>query len=161
MVNDPQTPPWYETVVIPALLRRARATYGAAMREALAAIDCDDIPPNGMYIIGGLAMGAGGVPLTQLAKELSVSKQGAGQLVDTLVLRGYLDRSVDTEDRRKLRITLTARGEAAAAAQAAARDRVDAELTARVGAATVTQMRKALGALTLIGRDAAGADGDE
>jgi DNA-binding MarR family transcriptional regulator len=144
--------PWYDTVVIPGLLRHARTAYGAAMRKALAEIDCDDIPKNGMYVIGGLAMGAGGVPLGQLVKELGVSKQAAGQLVDTLVLRGYLDRSTDAEDRRKLTVALTPRGQAAAAAQAAARERVDAKLVAQVGERCVGQMRKALGALWAMGR---------
>lgn len=153
-MNQPAfEPPWYETAVIPALLRHARTTYGAAMRAALAAVDCDDMPKNGMYVIGGLAMGAGGVPLLQLVKELGVSKQSAGQLVDMLVQRGYLDRSVDPEDRRKVSITLTPRGQAAAATQAAARERVDAELARRIGAECVVQMRKGLGVLCAMGRE--------
>jgi DNA-binding MarR family transcriptional regulator len=149
--------PWYETTAIPALLRHARTAYGTAMRGALAQLDCDDMPKNGMYVIGGLAMGAEGVPLGRLVRELGVSKQAAGQLVDTLVLRGYLERSVDADDRRKLTVTLTARGQAAAAAQAKARKRIDAALTARVGARGVMQMRKALAALCSMGADTAGA----
>jgi DNA-binding MarR family transcriptional regulator len=145
-------PSRYDTVVIPALLRHARTAYGAAMRKALAEIDCDDIPKNGMYVIGGLAMGAGGVPLGRLVKDLGVSKQAAGQLVDTLVLRGYLDRSTDVEDRRKLTVALTPRGQAAAAAAAVARERIDAELTAQVGERCIAHLRKALGALCAMGR---------
>jgi DNA-binding MarR family transcriptional regulator len=145
--------PWYETTVIPALLRHARTAYGAAMRAALAEIGCDDMPKDGMYVIGGLALGTGGVPLLQLARELGVSKQSAGQLVDTLVLRGYVDRAVDRQDRRRLSITLTPRGRMAASAQAAARERVDAELAGRVGPECVMQMRKALGALCTIRRE--------
>ena len=148
--------PWYDTVVIPVLLRHARTAYGAAMRAALARIGCDDMPRNGMYVVGGMAMGAGGLPLSQLVKELAVSKQSAGQLVDTLVLRGYLDRAPDPEDRRKISITLTPRGHAAAAAQAAARERVDAALAARVGADCVAAMRKGLGVLCGIGRQETG-----
>src|ERR1700742_3375202 len=109
--------PWYLEIVLPALLRHARTTYGKAMRRALAEAGYDDVPKNGMYVIGGLALGAGDVPLGQLVKELGVSKQAAGQLVDALVLRGYLDRTVDKEDRRKLTVTLTERGRAAAMAQ--------------------------------------------
>src|SRR3984885_14906978 len=147
-MNEPAPePPWHETPVIPALLRHARAAYGTAMRAALAAIDCDDIPKNGMYVIGGLAMGAGGVPLGQLVKELGVSKQAAGQLVDTLVLRGYLDRSTDVEDRRKFTVAIPPRGQAGAAAQGVARERIDAELSAEVGERCVAPVRKALGAL--------------
>src|SRR5580698_2606995 len=105
--------PWFETVAMPALLRHARTTYGVAMRQALADAGYDDIPKNGLYVIGGLALGAGGVPLGRLVKELMVSKQAAGQLVDTLVLRGYLARTVDDTDRRKLTVILTERGHAA------------------------------------------------
>ena len=152
--------PWYETIVVPALLRNARSAYGRAMRAALTAIGCDDVPKNGMYVIGGLAMGAGAVPLGRLVEELGVSKQSAGQLVDTLVLRGYLHRAVDPLDRRRFSITLTARGEAAASAQAAARERIDAELVARVGPEGVAAMRKALGTLCAMGRETAGRDTD-
>ena len=48
--------PWYETIVFPALLRWGRETYGNAMRKALAEVDCDDIPPNGLFVIGGLGI---------------------------------------------------------------------------------------------------------
>jgi DNA-binding MarR family transcriptional regulator len=148
----PDDRPWYETVVLPALLRHARTTYGKAMHAALAKIGCDDVPKNGLYVIGGLALGAGGVPLSVLVKELGVSKQAAGQLVDTLVLRGYLERTADADDRRKLTVTLTERGKAAAAAQAAARESIDAALTARVGENRVRHTRQTLAALIDIGR---------
>jgi DNA-binding MarR family transcriptional regulator len=74
----------------------------------------DDIPKNGLYVIGGLARETGAHPLSELIEELRLSKQAAGQLVDTLVTRGYLKRDVDSEDRRRLTIALTARGRAAA-----------------------------------------------
>ncbi len=44
-------------------------------------------------------------------------------------LRGYLERAIDGADRRKLVVTLTERGRAAAA-QAAAREKIDADLLA-------------------------------
>src|SRR4051812_48597950 len=109
-----ESKPWYEEIAMPALLRHARSTYGVAMRQALEKSGYDDVPKNGMYVIGGLALGAGGVPLGQLVKELGVSKQSAGQLVDMLVLRGYIERTTDPTDRRKLTVTLTERGRAAA-----------------------------------------------
>lgn len=153
--------PRLEDVVLPALLRHARTTYGMAMRQALAKAGYDDIPKNGMYVIGGMALGDYTVPLSVLIKELGVSKQGAGQLVDTLVLRGYLERTEDADDRRKLNIVLTKRGRAAAAVQAAARARVDAELIACVGQENVTRTRKTLAALINMGRTAAEEQGDE
>ena len=138
------TPP---DLVMPALLRHARATYGSAMRTALAEAGYDDIPRNGLYILGGLAMEVPDVPLGQLIVELGVSKQAAGQLVDTLVQRGYLDRAPDESDRRKLTVRLTTRGRAAAMVQAAARARIDAQLLARVGQDDVQRTRRTLAVL--------------
>lgn len=145
--------PWYENVVFPALLRHARTTYGKAMRAALEKAGFDDIPANGLYIIGGLALGDGEISLRQLVTELGITKQGAGQLVDALVMRGYLARAVDENDRRQLIVTLTERGQAAAEVQGRSRDRIDAELLARVGEDDVRAARKALGTLIDIRRE--------
>jgi DNA-binding MarR family transcriptional regulator len=145
---------WYERIPTPGLLRHARNAYGVAMRRALDEAGYDDIPGNGLYVIGGLALGAPDVPLGQLVKELQVSKQSAGQLVDTLVMRGYLERTVDAEDRRKLTVTLTDRGRAAAAVQTAAREEIDAALATRVGKKGVDIARRVLAALIGIGHAA-------
>jgi len=138
-------------IPMPALLRHARTAYGSAMRKALEEAGYDDLPKNGLYVIGGLALGAGDVPLASLIRDLRISKQAAGQLVDTLVNRGYLARNVDDQDRRRLIVTLTDRGRAAAATQAAARERVDAVLLAKVGAQCIEHTRVALAALTEMG----------
>lgn len=148
----------YPQIAIPALLRHARSTYGRAMRGALERAGFDDVPANGMYVIGGLALGAEGVPIRQLVRELGVTKQAAGQLVDTLVARGYLVRTPDEVDRRQLIVTLTERGRAAAETQTAARAGIDARLAEKVGDADVAAARRALVALIAIGdeqRDAA------
>jgi DNA-binding MarR family transcriptional regulator len=150
-----------EEIAMPVLLRHARGTYGVAMRKALAEAGFDDVPKNGLYVIGGLAMDEVEIPLGQLIKELRVSKQAAGQLVDMLVLRGYLERTVDTVDRRKLTVTLTERGRAAAAAQAVALKKIDAELIARVGLENVSRTRRTLAALIDLGCEKAGEQDDE
>jgi DNA-binding MarR family transcriptional regulator len=143
--------PWYEEVAIPALLRHARTTYGSAMRRALDDAGYDDIPKNGLYVIGGMALGT--IPLGELVEQLGVSKQVASQLVDTLVVRGYLKRAEDPEDRRKSNLTLTERGRAAAEVQAAAREKIDAKLLARVGKENVTRTRRTLAALIDLGHE--------
>jgi DNA-binding MarR family transcriptional regulator len=139
--------PWYEQVSVPALLRHARNTYGKAMRSVLEQAGYDDIPANGLYIIGGLALEDEQLPLRELVKQLGITKQGAGQLVDALVMRGYLSRTVDENDRRQLILSLTERGRAAAEVQSQARERIDAELLERVGSADVLAARRTLGAL--------------
>ena len=148
-----KNPLWFNEVSIPVLLRHARTTYGSAMRAALDEAGYDDIPKNGLYVIGGLALQTRVHPLGQIIDDLRLSKQAAGQLVDTLVERGYLEREVDKEDRRKLIVGLTRRGQSAAKVQAAARAKVDAKLLARVGAKDIERTRQTLAALIDIGHE--------
>jgi DNA-binding MarR family transcriptional regulator len=136
---------WFDDVAFPALLRGARATYGSAIKEALAEAGCDDVPRNGAFVIGGTART--GAPLGDIITSLAISKQAAGQLVDTLVARGYLERAVDPNDRRRLTITLTDRGHGAATVIRSAVDAVDADLEGRVGAEYVAHTRATLAAL--------------
>jgi DNA-binding MarR family transcriptional regulator len=144
-VTGPDPP--LAAIPLPALLRHARTAYGSAMRRALEDAGYNDIPKNGLYVIGGLALGAGDVPLATLIRDLRISKQAAGQLVDTLVNRGYLARTVDEQDRRRLVVTLTDRGRAAAATQRTAREGIDAALLAKIGPQCIQQARVALAAL--------------
>ncbi len=117
------------------------------MRKALAEAGYEDVPKNGMYILGGMAIETGAIPLGQLIEEIGISKQSASQLVDTLVTRGYLQRTEDPSDRRKLTITLTERGRDAAATQRSAREKIDAALAACVGQESIERMRRTLAAL--------------
>lgn len=150
-VNTTAQAPWYQDIVMPALLRWGLASYGEVMRRALAEADCEDMPPRGMFVIGSLAQGPGAGPLLLMGRQLGVSKQAAGQLVDTLVLRGYVRREADDADRRRFTVKLTERGWHAAAVQRAAREKIDAELAAQVGADTLAAARRVLGALVEIG----------
>lgn len=140
-------------ISVPGCLRHARYTYGTAMRRALDEAGYDDIPKNGLYVIGGLAMDSAEIPLGHLIRQLRLSKQAAGQLVDALVLRGYLERAPDPLDRRKLTVALTERGRAAAATQASAREKIDNELIARVGRENVERTIQTLFALINLGEE--------
>ncbi len=132
-------------IPLPALLRYSRNIYGMAIRHALDAAGYDDIPRNGIYVIA--AIGRANIPLSQIIRELNVSKQNAGQLVDMLVLRGYLQRDMYTEDRRRLTLTLTKRGRHAADVATQVVDEIQALLEERVGANAVAITRKTLAAL--------------
>jgi DNA-binding MarR family transcriptional regulator len=143
---------------MPTLLRQAQQTYSNALRAALTDGGCDDIPTNGLFIIGGLAR-HDGVPIRRLVTALGITKQGAGQLVDTLVSRGYLERTPDPHDRRQQIVTLTSRGRTAAEVQTTARAALDGDLEASVGAAAVETARRTLAALIDLGR--ASVEGEE
>jgi DNA-binding MarR family transcriptional regulator len=78
---------------------------------------------------------------------LGVSKQAASQLIDTLVLRGYLTRQINPQDRRRMTIELTDRGRAAATTVRAAIEAIDAELAEMLSAAELAGLRAGLAAL--------------
>ena len=125
-----------------ALLRGARAVFTAEIRRALAQRGYDDLPPNGPYVIGGMARTS--APLADIIVQLGVSKQAAGQLVDALVVRGYLERWVDPGDRRRLVVRLTGRGATAAEVIRDVVDSLEAEMDAALGADRVQATRDAL-----------------
>lgn len=135
--------------MLPVLLRGASAAYRRVVRAALEGAGFHDLPTNGPLVLAGVA--EVGVPLARVVDALGVSKQAAGQLVELLVARDYLDRSTDPVDRRRLTVTLTDRGRAAASVIRAAIEGVDAEVAARVGLAALDTTRDVLGALLIDG----------
>ena len=134
-----------DEVPIPALLRAARGAYRHAVSGRLAAADFDDMPANGAYVLGGMANRDGAA--RDLIRQLGVPKQAASQLIDTLVIRGYLERSNDADDRRRITIELTDRGRAAADVVREAVDSVDAELASHLSPTQLRGLRAGLIAL--------------
>jgi DNA-binding MarR family transcriptional regulator len=133
---------------IPALLRAARGAYARAITASLVAAGFDDLPRNASFVLGGMI--SQGATAADMIKGLGVSKQAASQLIDTLVLRGYLTRTVHPEDRRRMTIDMTDRGRAAAAAIHAGVADVDDELTARLTQTELNGLRAGLAALAEI-----------
>jgi DNA-binding MarR family transcriptional regulator len=152
---------WFQEAPIARLLRDARGAYGDAVRRALAEAGFDDIPQHGGAVLAALDWRSPGPDYTGQAETvafLRLSKQRSSQLVDTLVLRGYLERRIDPEDRRRMGVRLTERGRAAAAAVRAAVEAIDARLEQRLTPEELWGLRAGLGALAEI-RDEVGDDG--
>jgi DNA-binding MarR family transcriptional regulator len=142
------------------LLVRARGGYGNTISAQLAAAGFDDLPRNGPFVLGGLgtsgvagvsaetpALPRPGVPAVELIRSLGVTRQAASQLIDTLVLRGYLSREINPDDRRRMNIVLTERGRTAAAAIRAGIDQVEAELAEALSPDEIAGLRAGLAAL--------------
>ena len=127
------------------LLVRARGGYGNTIGAHLAAAGFDDLPRNGPFVLGGMATHAGSA--VGMIRGLGVTRQAASQLIDTLVLRGYLSREINADDRRRITIVLTERGRAAAAAIRAGIAEVDAELAQLLSPAELAGLRAGLTAL--------------
>jgi len=143
----------FRTTSLAALMRAARSSYAAAIRAPLAESGFEDIPRDGVFAIAtiGLTEVSGG----QLGRWLGVSKQAVSQLLDTLVLRGYVERSIDPMDRRRMRLTLTDRGTQVAALCRTAVERVERRVAEIVGTAHVEHTRATLLALIDLGEELA------
>jgi DNA-binding MarR family transcriptional regulator len=123
----------------------------------VAAAGFDDLPRNATFVLGGMANR--GASAADLIRHVGVTKQAASQLIDTLVLRGYLLREENPADRCRMSIVLTERGRAAAAAVGAGVEAVDAELAEAISDEQMAGLRAGLGALADI-RDRMDGAGD-
>lgn len=52
-----------------------------------------------------------GVGNTQIQKDMQITKSAVSQIIDSLVEKGYVDRSPDAEDRRRMCLTVTPSGQ--------------------------------------------------
>ncbi len=129
----------------PTLMRAARGAYAQSIRAQLHAIGVDDLPRNGAFLLAGIDTAGG--PRHDLPAELGVTKQAVSQVIDTLVNRGYLDRSPDPGDRRRISLELTGRGQQVVEAVQRGVVAVDRQLRERLPAAQIDGMRAALLAL--------------
>jgi DNA-binding MarR family transcriptional regulator len=141
MALDPRFSP---EVVLPVLLRPGRGVYGSFIRDALIDEGFTDMPANGGYVLGLLENGRA---LSDVIADLGVSKQRASQLIDTMVIRGYVERKVDGNDRRRMMLTLTERGRAASDVVYHTVVEIDKRLVAKVGAERVAHTKETLAAL--------------
>jgi DNA-binding MarR family transcriptional regulator len=145
--------PWYEDAPVPQLMREARDVYRHAVVMALAGGGCDDVPRNGAFVLAELDLGGSAPKFSSQAEvvtSLGLSKQAASQLIDTLVLREYLERRNDPVDRRRMEVRLTDRGRTAAIAIRTAIDGVEAELGHLISADELHGLRAGLAAYRTI-----------
>ena len=141
----------YDRMGLPGLLRAARRAYGSAVRQAFTDAGFGDMPRNGAYVLARVY--DDDARFGRLSRELGISKQAVSQLIDTMVMRGYLERSPDGEDRRRMLLHLTPRGQAAATVSWEAATAVDEELLSRLSADGVAALRSGLMALCEIGAE--------
>ncbi len=144
MTNSPVP----DEIVFPSLLRAARGAYGRVIQSRLTAAGFEDVPRNGAFVLGGMANHGGSA--AYLVRELGVTKQAASQLIDTLVMRGYLERAINPNDRRRMTIDVTERGRAAAGIVRAGVLAVDAEVAGMITPAELAGLRAGLEALGAI-----------
>ena len=85
-----------------------------------------------------------GLRLTEIAELANMTKQSAGEVVDDLVERGYVERVPDPADRRAKLIRLTARGREAQAFGFRTFAEIEERWGERYGVEQVGQLRSVL-----------------
>lgn len=121
------------------------ASYRVVADRLLAAMRAGGI--EGMKPLYGFvirAVAAEGPSINRLAELLGVTKQAASVLADAMCDEGFLERRTDPQDRRRARLALSARGRAVFARATRTSAAMERELSARVGAADVEALRRAL-----------------
>lgn len=98
----------------------------------------DDVPRNGAFV---LAAAPARTCAIAVQAALGVTEQAASQLIDTLVLRGYLARHPHPGDRRRTELAPTERGRGAAQAVQRGVARVDHELSGHLTGAESAALR--------------------
>jgi DNA-binding MarR family transcriptional regulator len=89
------------------LIGTYRVLVDTAIAE-LAARGHPDVKPVHEFAMQAIVTGADNA--TELGRRLSVSKQAAAKTIQTLLDRGYIERTVDPEDSRRKRLQVTPRG---------------------------------------------------
>jgi DNA-binding MarR family transcriptional regulator len=82
--------------------------------------------------------------VSDLAGRLRISKQGAGQIIDDMERRGYVERRPDPSDGRSRLVYLSERGTAALATARRFHQRYERRLVREHGAAAVATLRAVL-----------------
>jgi DNA-binding MarR family transcriptional regulator len=128
------------------LLRRAWLGYQERIDEAVRLAGFDRRYPDARVLrrcSHGDAM-----TISDLGRELGVTRQAAAKLVARLAEQGYVAATQSPTDRREKLITLTAQAEALLAAITTARRDVDEELRQTLGDGTVRSVQRLARTLT-------------
>ena len=116
---------------LPLLFAALNAATNADVVRRIAAAGHPDLRPAHGYVFQHLIVGP--TRITELAKKLGMTMQGASKLVVDLERLGYVERHADPNDGRNRIVTLPARGWAGIEAGRAARAAVTAELRGVLG----------------------------
>ena len=97
-------------------------------------------------------LSAGGATIVELAQHLGVTKQAAGQMVDDLVAKGYVERRPHPTDARARLVVLTDRGWACTRAADAAAEETLRPWAEQMGERRLNELRADLARIAAPGR---------
>lgn len=125
-----------------AALLAASAWFDEALLARLADSGGPSLSPTRSRAF--LAMSAGPIRVSDLARELDISRQATHKLLDSLADDDLVERHTDERDHRAHVVSLTDRGIAVARAAGTILRDLEDELTERIGSRHVDALREAL-----------------
>jgi DNA-binding MarR family transcriptional regulator len=131
-----------EPVDLGILLALAYQEFVRELRADMAHEGFDDLGRSDGFVFRML--GRGPLTITELAARLDISQQGAGQIVDDMTKRGYLQRRLDPSDARARLVELAPRGLAALATAHRFHQRYERQLVRAHGKAGLAVTREVL-----------------
>lgn len=140
MTSDPQP------LDLGILLGLAFQEFVRELRAHLADAGFPDLRRSDGFVFRALA--AGPLTVTDLAARLAITKQGAGQLVNDMERRGYVERRPDPADRRAKLLALTPHGTAALTTARRFHHAYETRLTTAHGPAALAALRTVLTTVT-------------
>lgn len=93
---------------LPRLLREFSGDYERRIWKKLAGRGYPEIRPAHSQVFANLGMGS--VRVTELAERAQVTQQAMGKMLKELERMGYINRAIDSSDKRAKEIRLTDRG---------------------------------------------------
>lgn len=127
------------------LLGLAFQQFVAELNDHLAQHGFDDLARSDGYVFR--ALDADALTTSALADRLGVSKQGAGQIVEDMTRRGYVQRRPDPSDGRARLLELTSRGRRGLETARDFHRRYETRLARRHGRGHVDDLRAMLTAI--------------
>jgi len=103
-----------------------------------------DLRMNELWALGkiehALECSGAGIGNTEIQEELQITKSAVSQMLDSLVEKGYVERALDTNDRRRMCVTITTSGRQILKQMSHHANIVAEEVSLKMGEANVQQM---------------------
>lgn len=103
-----------------------------------------DLRMNELWALGKIEHAVGcsgaGIGNTEIQEELQITKSAVSQMLDSLVEKGYVERTLDANDRRRMCVTITASGRQILSQMSERANCVAEKVSERMGEAKVQQM---------------------
>ena len=135
---------------LPVLLLGAARALVDGIDAGVRARGFTDLRPAHGFAFALLA--GGGATAVELARHLDVTKQAAGQMVEELVGKGYVERRPHPDDGRARLVVLTAKGWACTRAADEAAEETLRPWAEAIGGERVAALRADLGRIATPGR---------